>query len=1066
MPMPDQKSCLENQFLDAYLNENLDESEESRIQQHLGSCKECQEKLEHLAGNPTVWHDLRENFPDAIDDVTDEVDDRVNRVLELLAPTDNPSMLGRLSSYEVCGVVGQGSTGVVLKAHEPRLNRFVAIKVLSPTFSTKGAARKRFEREARAVAAVIHENIVPIFAVDEFRGCPYIVMQFIPGLSLLQRIDKNGPLETCEVARIGYQVASGLSAAHQQGVIHRDVKPANVMLDGTVDRAMVTDFGLARVADDASMTQSGVIAGTPQYMSPEQAKGEAVDIRSDLFSLGSLMYAACTARPPFRAETIFGVINRVCESQPRPIRESNPEIEEWLCDLIAKLMSKDRESRFQTAREVSDALSRELAHLQSPTTVPRPERAWQAKLTVSDPKPKPARQSSRTRAAVALALLAGLLFVATPFWFQPGQYWIGAAAKKSSGMSSAELAESFFHQEQEFDVTEEPRLTWRPMEQDWNTDTLATYDQKWEQAFEVNPTGMLKLKAGKGDVVIRPNETDNRIVVTMMRRVDAASQGEAEKTLNNHSLEVSDDDESFSVMAHVDGEFASSEKAKRIKRVLYRVSIPRGYDAEIDLAEGDITMGEINGNANVKTNMGCIKLDRIGGNVDVQGRGGCVDLRAGCGGKAEILCANGDVYLANADQKSKVKMSGGNVWLGESLGEVYAQTSGGDIKVENVAGKVGAYALDGDVDVFLDKNPTEDCGFGATLGTLNIRLHSDVAAKVMLPDSFEFGELGEQPSEANEVQSGWQVRSFNDGNATIKGKCDSGQLNFQVVSDKKSLGGSGLGGSGLGGSGNGLSAQTVKNLRAAMKKSSDTPQAGHFTSVKVDGGDMDGYTMYLPVSFDQNDKPYPILISLQGAWGVGGEIDWVNLWGLNRLIRDTGDLTSERSKLLLDSFIVVSPHIKRGSYSKHHELVGEIIETVAKKYRGDLNRVYLTGLSRGGHGTWGLASRMKDRFAAIVPIAGNTNDVEDFSALNGPAIWIAHNEGDGSFEHSKEAVAKIEKLTEAKFLRVKDPNVADTDYLEHRYVFTTPQRNHHDAWTEMYARSEMYKWLLRQSKSN
>jgi len=128
---------------------------------------------------------------------------------------------------------------------------------------------------------------VPIHAVDQFQGLPYIVMQYVPGLSLLQRLDKDGPLETDEVARIGLQVAKGLAAAHKVGIVHRDVKPANVILENTIERAMVTDFGLARVADDASMTRSGTIAGTPQYMSPEQAQGESIDARSDLFSLGS-----------------------------------------------------------------------------------------------------------------------------------------------------------------------------------------------------------------------------------------------------------------------------------------------------------------------------------------------------------------------------------------------------------------------------------------------------------------------------------------------------------------------------------------------------------------------------------------------------------------------------------------------------------------------------------------------------------------------------------------------------------------------------------------------------------
>ena len=376
------QTCYSKQALSDYLNEKLSEAEESNILTHLGNCPQCQENLELAAGSPTVWADVRKSHsPGRLSKESESIgdtskDDRIQRVLDLLSPTDHPTMMGRIGHYEVSGLIGLGSTGVVFKALEPRLNRFVAIKILSPSYSNSGAARKRFEREARAVAAVVHQNIVPIFAVAEQNGCPYIVMQYIPGMSLLQRIEKNGPLDTCEVTRIGLQISQGLAEAHQQGVIHRDVKPANVMLENNVDRAMVTDFGLARVADEASMTQSGIIAGTPQYMSPEQAKGEMIDARSDLFSLGSLLYAACTARPPFRSETLFGVINRVCTTEPRPIREINPLIESWLCDFVARLMDKNKNKRFQSAKEVAKTLASELAYLQNPTMAPCPTREW------------------------------------------------------------------------------------------------------------------------------------------------------------------------------------------------------------------------------------------------------------------------------------------------------------------------------------------------------------------------------------------------------------------------------------------------------------------------------------------------------------------------------------------------------------------------------------------------------------------------------------------------------------------------------------------------------------------
>jgi serine/threonine-protein kinase len=197
-------------------------------------------------------------------------------------------------------------------------------------------------------------------------------MPYVACESLQQRIDREGPLEPKEVLRIGLQVAAGLAAAHAQGLVHRDVKPANILLEKTVDRVMLTDFGLARAVDDASLTRTGVIAGTPQYMSPEQARGESVDQRSDLFSLGGVMYAMCTGRPPFRGETSYGVLRRITDTEPRSIREVHPEIPDWLERIVQQLLAKSREERFPSADEVAELLQRCLAHLQQPTQVELP----------------------------------------------------------------------------------------------------------------------------------------------------------------------------------------------------------------------------------------------------------------------------------------------------------------------------------------------------------------------------------------------------------------------------------------------------------------------------------------------------------------------------------------------------------------------------------------------------------------------------------------------------------------------------------------------------------------------
>ena len=175
----------------------------------------------------------------------------------------------------------------MLKAFDEQLHRVVAIKVLSPAFAANGSARKRFIREARAAAAVKNEHVVGIYDVEEDAQPPYLVMECIDGISLQDKLDKHGPLRLKEILRIGMQTAEGLAAAHKQGLVHRDIKPANILLENGVERVKITDFGLARAVDDASVTQSGTVAGTPMYMSPEQAEGLPIDHRSDLFSLGT-----------------------------------------------------------------------------------------------------------------------------------------------------------------------------------------------------------------------------------------------------------------------------------------------------------------------------------------------------------------------------------------------------------------------------------------------------------------------------------------------------------------------------------------------------------------------------------------------------------------------------------------------------------------------------------------------------------------------------------------------------------------------------------------------------------
>ncbi|MDA1166370.1 MAG: serine/threonine-protein kinase [Planctomycetota bacterium] len=290
----------------------------------------------------------------------------------LLTPTDAVGRLGNLGPYEICELVGRGGMGVVLRAHEPKLSRTVAVKLLAPELALNPIAVQRFLREARAAAAVSHDHVVAIHSIDDESHPPLIVMEFIQGQSLQQKIDTVGALDVRSILRIGMQTAAGLSAAHRQGLVHRDIKPANILLENGIERVKLTDFGLARAVDDISMTRTGQITGTPQYMSPEQAQGLRVDHRTDLFSLGCVLYAMCTGRAAFRADSAVAVMHRVVHEVPRPIREVNEDIPEWLSGIVEKLLAKDADDRFDSAEEVEDLLSRHLAHLQQPTVIPQP----------------------------------------------------------------------------------------------------------------------------------------------------------------------------------------------------------------------------------------------------------------------------------------------------------------------------------------------------------------------------------------------------------------------------------------------------------------------------------------------------------------------------------------------------------------------------------------------------------------------------------------------------------------------------------------------------------------------
>ncbi len=394
--------------------------------EHLETCAYCRQTLADLAADHATWQEMARRLPQLSGACPGRLpcEPALERVIARLkneAPTltatteavaeealppgflrtaDRPGLLGYLGAYEVREVIGRGGMGIVFKAFDPALHRMVAIKVLAPQMAGSATARKRFLREGRAAAAVTHDHVVSIHEVNESAGLPYLVMQYVAGTSLQDKLDVTGPLPVLEILRIGMQVADGLAAAHAQGLVHRDIKPANILLENGVERVKITDFGLARAVDDASCTRSGVVTGTPAYTAPEQARAEPVDARSDLFSLGSVLYALCTGRPPFRGDSAVAVLRRVSDDTPTPIRTLNPDIPDWLEEIVTTLHAKDPARRFGSAAELALLLGQHLGHLQHPTAIPQPPRLA---------RPGRPRTSSRRRATLAVTLLIGLV---------------------------------------------------------------------------------------------------------------------------------------------------------------------------------------------------------------------------------------------------------------------------------------------------------------------------------------------------------------------------------------------------------------------------------------------------------------------------------------------------------------------------------------------------------------------------------------------------------------------------------------------------------------------------------
>jgi serine/threonine protein kinase len=264
---------------------------------------------------------------------------------EFLAGADSRRI--NIGPYEADGIIGHGAMGIVVKAYDPALCRYVALKMLAPELAKCPKSRQRFAQEGRFAAALRHPNVVSVYGVSEMEGIPYLVMEYISGQSLQQLLDLGKKFTASEIARIGRETALGLCAAHDLRLIHRDIKPANLLVENNTGNVRIADFGLARDLDhDANISQKGMLVGTPLFMSPEQVDGNPLTPASDLFSLGSVLYTLCTKQAPFSAESLSRILCAIAEKHPTPIHVHNPDIPDGLACAINNLLSKEPLQRY------------------------------------------------------------------------------------------------------------------------------------------------------------------------------------------------------------------------------------------------------------------------------------------------------------------------------------------------------------------------------------------------------------------------------------------------------------------------------------------------------------------------------------------------------------------------------------------------------------------------------------------------------------------------------------------------------------------------------------------------
>ena len=297
-------------------------------------------------------------------------------------------MLSHLGRYEIVSELGQGAMGVVYKAKDPLIDRLVAIKTINLSLAQeeKEEYEARFYQEAKAAGRLSHPNIVTIFDVGKSGDIAYIAMEFLEGRELRSMLNDGQRLSIIQVIKIVTQIAQGLAYAHDKGIVHRDVKPANIMITAD-EHAKITDFGIARMASAAVRTQTGMVLGSPKYMSPEQVMGRQTDQRSDIFSLGVMLYEMLTGQVPFMGENINAIMYQTLNATPAPPATLNKAVPDMLNFIVAKALAKGLDDRYHNARDLANDLQICRDNLSGDPVSP-------ATMKLADAIPTPAREGA------------------------------------------------------------------------------------------------------------------------------------------------------------------------------------------------------------------------------------------------------------------------------------------------------------------------------------------------------------------------------------------------------------------------------------------------------------------------------------------------------------------------------------------------------------------------------------------------------------------------------------------------------------------------------------------------